>query len=247
MKILDLLRQLYLLLWKNFVLRKRHKLRIIVEIIWPLFLFLILMWVRTRGLRSFESQCHFAERPLPSGGIFPFLRTYICELNYSCSAKPRYSPPLDIQLTNLSQLSIDSLNILNQNDTIYSLTQLIDFINTILRQRAQSNQIVDMFTLANSTRLENSQLEQSIANLNLTNIGSNATIINMILNSNPNFNLLYSNYSQSVIEPLALFNTFGVSQKLIDFLYGNNLDVSFFILLILHFLLVSFKTYHIFI
>ena len=47
----------------------------------------------------------------------------------------------------------------------------------------------------------------------------------MIINSNPNFNLLYSNYSQSIKEPLALFNTFGVSQKLIDFLYGSNLDV----------------------
>ena len=228
MKILDLLRQLYLLLWKNFVLRRRHKLRVVVEIIWPLFLFLILMWVRTRGLRSFETQCHFSERPLPSSGILPFLRSYICELNYSCSATPRYSPPLDIQLTNLSQLSIDSLNILNQKDTIYSLTQLVDFINTNLKQRAQSNQITNMFTLSNATRLDNSQLQQSIASLNLTNIGSNMTIINMIINSNPNFNLLYSNYSQSIQEPLALFNTFGVSQKLIDFLYGSNLDVCAF-------------------
>ncbi len=124
------------------------------------------MWVRTRGLREFESQCkclfcifflnhiltrqksifpklkgHFASRPLPSNGLIPFVRTYICELNYSCYATPRTDPKLDIQLTQLSQMAAQSLSILNQNDTINSLTNLADFANLILKQRLQASQL----------------------------------------------------------------------------------------------------------
>lgn len=57
MLITDLARQLYLLLWKNFQLRKRRKIRFIIEILWPLTLFLILVWVRTRGLRVNNAAC----------------------------------------------------------------------------------------------------------------------------------------------------------------------------------------------
>jgi len=57
MSIADLARQLYLLLWKNYQLRKRKKIRFIIEIVWPLTLFLILVWVRTRGLRVNNSAC----------------------------------------------------------------------------------------------------------------------------------------------------------------------------------------------
>jgi hypothetical protein len=57
MSIADLARQLYLLLWKNYQLRKRKKIRFIIEIVWPLTLFLILVWVRTRGLRVNNAAC----------------------------------------------------------------------------------------------------------------------------------------------------------------------------------------------
>jgi hypothetical protein len=59
MAFVDLMRQLQLLLWKNFQLRKRKKFRLLIEIIWPLVLFLILVWVRTRGLRVNMPACKY--------------------------------------------------------------------------------------------------------------------------------------------------------------------------------------------
>ena len=51
-------------------------------------------------------------------------------------------------------------------------------------------------------------------------------IINAILEANPNFNYLYSNYSTSYTEPMFQFELFGASKSIINFLYGSNLEVS---------------------
>ena len=76
-------------------------------------------------------------------------------------------------------------------------------------------------TLSNIT---NDQFGNAIANLNLTNIQSNETIIDSILNLRPNFNYLYSNISETYRDPMSLLSTF-VSPNIINSLYGNNLEV----------------------
>ena len=75
------------------------------EIIWPLFLFLILMWVRTRNLVSYYDACkqlifsrkkttnssgHNDAKYLGSTGFLPALQTYICRWNNTCH---NYSNP----------------------------------------------------------------------------------------------------------------------------------------------------------
>ena len=57
--------QLQLLLWKNLTLRKRHWGRLLIEIIWPLFLFVILFLVRLRGLKKFHHECKCSNLPFP--------------------------------------------------------------------------------------------------------------------------------------------------------------------------------------
>ncbi|XP_054718877.1 phospholipid-transporting ATPase ABCA7-like [Uloborus diversus] len=76
--------QLYLLLWKNFTLHKRQKVRLVLEVVWPLSLFLILMWVRSKGLKFAAHQCYFDEKAMPSAGILPFLQNSICTFNNTC-------------------------------------------------------------------------------------------------------------------------------------------------------------------
>ena len=115
---------------------------------------------------------HYGERALPSSGVLPFLRTYVCELNYSCSASPRYNPPLDFKLTNLSQIAVDTLNILNQNDTIKSIEQLLSFITIFLKsdqsKTTQKNLIIDLINKLNLTSngLNNPSLIDFITNMN---------------------------------------------------------------------------------
>ncbi|RWS28570.1 ATP-binding cassette sub-family A member 7-like protein [Leptotrombidium deliense] len=79
--------QLKLLLWKNFTSHRRQKLRVLIEITWPLLLMLILMWVRSRGLKVEIHECHFDEKALPSAGLMPFLRSTICSFNNTCNVQ----------------------------------------------------------------------------------------------------------------------------------------------------------------
>ncbi|KAG1680693.1 ATP-binding cassette sub-family A member 1 [Nymphon striatum] len=81
--------QLKLLLWKNYILRRRQKVRFVIELIWPLLLFLILMWVRSRGLKSNIHECHFDSKALPSAGLLPFVQSLFCNFNNTCHAQVR--------------------------------------------------------------------------------------------------------------------------------------------------------------
>ncbi|XP_075213435.1 phospholipid-transporting ATPase ABCA1-like isoform X2 [Lycorma delicatula] len=76
--------QLRMLLWKNLRLRKRQKFRCVVEVVWPIFLFLILMWVRTRGLRVDMHECHFVQKAMPTAGVLPFIQSFLCTFNNTC-------------------------------------------------------------------------------------------------------------------------------------------------------------------
>lgn len=76
--------QLKLLLWKNYILRKRHLFRLFTEILWPLILFLILVAVRTKGLRKFQHECHFEEKVMPSAGFLPYAQSVLCSFNNTC-------------------------------------------------------------------------------------------------------------------------------------------------------------------
>ncbi|KAK3930971.1 ATP-binding cassette sub-family A member 12 [Frankliniella fusca] len=92
--------QLKLLLWKNLQIRKRNRGRLLLEILWPLFLFLILMWVRTRGLKEVRDECHYIEKAMPSAGQFAFFHSLICSAPNRChfnngsSANPYDTPHL---------------------------------------------------------------------------------------------------------------------------------------------------------
>ncbi|XP_019951227.2 phospholipid-transporting ATPase ABCA1 isoform X1 [Paralichthys olivaceus] len=85
---MGLLTQFTLLLWKNFTLRKRQKVRLVVELIWPLFLFLILVWVRTTNKPIYKSQCHYPNKAMPSAGMLPWLQGMICNINNPCLNYP---------------------------------------------------------------------------------------------------------------------------------------------------------------
>ncbi|XP_078132550.1 phospholipid-transporting ATPase ABCA1 isoform X3 [Sander vitreus] len=87
---MGLLTQFTLLLWKNFILRKRQKVRLVVEVIWPLFLFFILVWVRSTNEPLYKGQCHYPNKAMPSAGVLPWLQGMICNINNPCL---NYSTP----------------------------------------------------------------------------------------------------------------------------------------------------------
>ncbi|KAL7375204.1 hypothetical protein ABVT39_013723 [Epinephelus coioides] len=85
---MGLLTQFTLLLWKNFTLRKRQKVRLVVELVWPLFLFFILVWVRSTNKPVYKGQCHYPNKAMPSAGMLPWLQGMMCNINNPCLNYP---------------------------------------------------------------------------------------------------------------------------------------------------------------
>uniref|UniRef100_A0AAQ4PDV6 P-type phospholipid transporter n=1 Tax=Gasterosteus aculeatus aculeatus TaxID=481459 RepID=A0AAQ4PDV6_GASAC len=81
-------RQISLLLWKNVTYRRRNKIQLIIELLWPLFLFVILISVRHSHPPYKQSQCHFPNKALPSAGTLPWIQGIICNINNPCFHSP---------------------------------------------------------------------------------------------------------------------------------------------------------------
>uniref|UniRef100_A0A3Q1ANV7 P-type phospholipid transporter n=1 Tax=Amphiprion ocellaris TaxID=80972 RepID=A0A3Q1ANV7_AMPOC len=85
---MGIFRQLYLLLWKNITYRRRNKIQLVIELLWPLFLFVILISVRHSHRPYKQSQCHFPNKALPSAGTLPWIQGIICNINNPCFHSP---------------------------------------------------------------------------------------------------------------------------------------------------------------
>uniref|UniRef100_A0A3Q2YND9 P-type phospholipid transporter n=1 Tax=Hippocampus comes TaxID=109280 RepID=A0A3Q2YND9_HIPCM len=85
---MGLLTQFALLLWKNFTLRKRQKVRLVVEIVWPLFLFFILVSVRFTTEPTHKGQCHYPNKAMPSAGVLPWIQGLVCNVDNPCLSHP---------------------------------------------------------------------------------------------------------------------------------------------------------------
>ncbi|XP_077470976.1 retinal-specific phospholipid-transporting ATPase ABCA4-like isoform X1 [Stigmatopora argus] len=80
--------QIRLLLWKNWTLRKRQKVRFLVELIWPVLLFIGLVWLRKANPLYQQHECHFPNKAMPSAGILPWIQGIFCNANNPCFRHP---------------------------------------------------------------------------------------------------------------------------------------------------------------
>ncbi|XP_074544605.1 retinal-specific phospholipid-transporting ATPase ABCA4-like [Halichoeres trimaculatus] len=80
--------QIRLLLWKNWTLRKRQKVRFLVEIFWPVLLFVGLVWLRKANPLYQQHECHFPNKAMPSAGILPWIQGIFCNADNPCFRYP---------------------------------------------------------------------------------------------------------------------------------------------------------------
>ncbi|XP_035270491.1 retinal-specific phospholipid-transporting ATPase ABCA4-like [Anguilla anguilla] len=80
--------QIRLLLWKNWTIRKRQKIRFFVEMMWPVMLFIGLVWLRKANPLYRQHQCHFPNKAMPSAGILPWIQGIFCNVNNPCFRYP---------------------------------------------------------------------------------------------------------------------------------------------------------------
>ncbi|XP_059504051.1 retinal-specific phospholipid-transporting ATPase ABCA4 isoform X3 [Stegostoma tigrinum] len=122
--------QISLLLWKNWTLRKRQKLRFLVELVWPLSLFFVLVWLRKSNPLYQQHECHFPNKAMPSAGTLPWLQGIFCNLNNPCFRYPTHgeSPGLVSNYNNsiLARVYADVQELLFDKPEIYKLRKIWD-------------------------------------------------------------------------------------------------------------------------
>ncbi|XP_072306658.1 retinal-specific phospholipid-transporting ATPase ABCA4-like isoform X1 [Eucyclogobius newberryi] len=80
--------QLRLLLWKNWTVRKRQRGRFLMELMWPVLLFMGLVWLRRVNPLYRQHECHFPNKAMPSAGVLPWIQGIFCNANNPCFQFP---------------------------------------------------------------------------------------------------------------------------------------------------------------
>jgi hypothetical protein len=156
----------------------------------------------------------------------PFVRSYVCELNFSCyHQKPNSF--FDTNIYEVTNLTFNMLQLANQPDVSTSISTLIQFMQTIQDQRAQAAVITQNLSLADSIQSNETQFKDKLAALGLSPSPLGDSLLGMILGSTPNFNYLYSNFSANYTEPVNKWMHLGINQNLVNLLYGPDLDVGY--------------------
>ncbi|XP_054582575.1 ATP-binding cassette sub-family A member 13 [Eptesicus fuscus] len=77
-------RQLGALVWKNWLVRCRHRVLCLAEFLWPCVLFSILTALRFQEPPRHRDSCYLQPRDLPSRGVLPFVRGLLCNTGARC-------------------------------------------------------------------------------------------------------------------------------------------------------------------
>jgi hypothetical protein len=120
------------------------------------------------------------------------------------------------------------LQFVNQPDVVSSVSTLIQFAQLIAKQRDEAAAVTANLTLLGSIKSNETHFREYLVKLGLMPSPLDETLFVMILGSKPNFNFLYSNYSENYTEPVNKWMRLGIDQNLINILYGPDLDASFF-------------------
>ncbi|XP_022109857.1 ATP-binding cassette sub-family A member 1-like [Acanthaster planci] len=131
--------QLWLLTWKNLTLRRRQKIRLLSELIWPVLLFAIVAVVRQNQMPISIDECHFLGKALPSGGLLPFFQSFMCDFESKCQPNETYGEGSgnvnnfrDAGLTRL----LEDIEIIMTNRTV------LEAVKTLLIQVSELNKLL---------------------------------------------------------------------------------------------------------
>uniref|UniRef100_A0A7E4VBK1 ABC transporter domain-containing protein n=2 Tax=Panagrellus redivivus TaxID=6233 RepID=A0A7E4VBK1_PANRE len=88
---ISLWKQFWLLLWKSYIIKKKQKIWLLLEITIPTLLFALLVIILTCNFDVLSSTCHYDAKAFPSAGVLPFLHSIFCSLSNNCQGSPTTS------------------------------------------------------------------------------------------------------------------------------------------------------------
>ncbi|KAL4702196.1 hypothetical protein ACJJTC_002459 [Scirpophaga incertulas] len=129
-------RQLRLLLWKDYLIRKR-KLITLAGIVWATLVMLCLYAVRANVDNQDFSTCQFPARAMPSAGILTFLQSFVCSINNECSPMENYEEIPAYENSKLSRIQRNIAPLLN-NETVVEAASAVPNVLKILATVAEA-------------------------------------------------------------------------------------------------------------
>ncbi|KAL0111880.1 hypothetical protein PUN28_013230 [Cardiocondyla obscurior] len=128
--------QLGLLLWKNYIIRKRQPGILALIFIWPIVIFMILYTVRDNDDVENYPTCQFPARSMPQDGLLPFVQSYICSVGNPCDPLSQYEEAPSYKNATLGPLIVELQPMLN-NKTIISAVETLPQSIQLLKSMAQ--------------------------------------------------------------------------------------------------------------
>ncbi|XP_063366023.1 uncharacterized protein LOC134654508 [Cydia amplana] len=139
--------QLRLLLWKDYLVRKR-KLITLGGVIWATTVVLSLYIVRTNVDNIDYKTCQYAARALPSAGVLTFLQSFICSVNNECLPMEQYDQIPTYENSTLTKLQRQFTPLL-YNDSVLNVAATVPDALKLLATLAD---IVDEPTFVSITK-----------------------------------------------------------------------------------------------
>ncbi|XP_034035958.1 phospholipid-transporting ATPase ABCA1 [Thalassophryne amazonica] len=199
-------RPLILLLWKNITYRRRNKTQLIIEILWPLFLFVILICVRHSHRPYKQSQCHFPNKALPSAGTLPWIQGIICNINNPCfhNPTPGEAPGQVGNFDNsiLSRLFMDVQTVLSYSGH-RSFSGFQDLVTSVRRLGERPE------AWPNLPVAEYLQANETFSTFLLTNGSLSPSTVNLLLNAHLNLQVALAGAQMSLKDLVCNTSTLG--------------------------------------
>ncbi|XP_053973403.1 uncharacterized protein LOC128873691 isoform X1 [Hylaeus volcanicus] len=128
--------QIGLLLWKNYIVRKRKPGILALVFVWPVVVFMILYTIRDNVDPKYYPTCQFPARSMPRNGLLPFVQSFICSLGNPCDPLTEYEQVPSYGNATLGPLIVELQPMLG-NETILSAVRTMPNSIRLLKSMAQ--------------------------------------------------------------------------------------------------------------
>uniref|UniRef100_A0A4W5PIQ9 P-type phospholipid transporter n=1 Tax=Hucho hucho TaxID=62062 RepID=A0A4W5PIQ9_9TELE len=146
------------LLESNMLHAQRYRLQLLIEIVWPLLIFFILVSVRLNYPPYEQHECHFPNKAMPSAGTLPWIQGIICNANNPCFRNPTPGESPGV--------------VGNFNESIAGLNKLLCLFPTgfKLKDFLHNNETLSTFLLRNASFSEHAVRQIIEADVNLEKV-----------------------------------------------------------------------------
>uniref|UniRef100_A0A672MU38 P-type phospholipid transporter n=1 Tax=Sinocyclocheilus grahami TaxID=75366 RepID=A0A672MU38_SINGR len=143
------------------------QIQLLIEIIWPLFIFFILISVRLHYPPYEQHECHFPNKAMPSAGTLPWVQGIICNANNPCF---RYPTPGETPGVTFPSFMCHCRNFQHLPTVHRFLKVFLFLLGFKLKDFLRDNETLSVFLEKNATLSKHAVIQIVEANVNLEKV-----------------------------------------------------------------------------